>query len=313
MCLPGYEKSNSRFILVVKVSSYGMLQKKISLSCGLLFVLSLMSALSLDAAQAQTRRLQPARFQSFTAPSGAGLQPASGVHLNEGYERNKSNKSAPYNPGEPSLSNALVRWDNKKMPIKIWISPGLKLPEAPFDELTKVRPDQVFEMLRSPEQEPFVGMETVRDWTEETNYQVATGIEQWRQFENEGLFSFGFVDDPRQAHVLVFFVDNFKDSTGPGGNSVGGVTCAQLYPYEQAQKINIAQKPVVIELSTMVNYMPEKMIGSAAHEFGHALGIKEHSPYRDDIMYVNNVVNQLSPSDKSTIRFLYRSKPAFVM
>ena len=63
----------------------------------------------------------------------------------------------------------------------------------------------------------------------------------------------------------------------------------------------------------MINYMPEKMIGSAAHEFGHALGIKAHSPYRDDLMYENNVVNRLSPADKSTIRYLYKTKPGYVM
>jgi predicted Zn-dependent protease len=55
------------------------------------------------------------------------------------------------------------------------------------------------------------------------------------------------------------------------------------------------------------------MIGASAHEFGHALGIKAHSPYRDDIMHENRIVNQLSPADKTTIRNLYRSKPAYVM
>lgn len=270
-------------------------------------------------AMAQTRRLQPARFQSFSEggmPGGGSntLQPVTGMHLNSGYDRTKANASQMYNPGEPSLNNGLVRWEQKKMPIKIWIAPGLKLPELPFAELQKVRPDQVFDMIRqAPEGDPFADCETVKNWTPEVNFQVAAGIEQWRQFESEGLFSFGFVDDPRQAQVLVFYVDNFKDSTGPGGNSVGGNTCAQLYTYDQAQRINIAQKPVIIELSTMINYMPEKMIGSAAHEFGHALGIKAHSPYRDDLMYENNVVNRLSPADKSTIRYLYKTKPGYVM
>ena len=66
-------------------------------------------------------------------------------------------------------------------------------------------------------------------------------------------------------------------------------------------------------MSTLVNQAPEKMIAASAHEFGHALGIKAHSPYRDDIMHENRIVTSLSEADKATIRALYRSKPAFVM
>lgn len=272
---------------------------------------SLVAPLALEA-QGQTRKLQRATFQSFSNPGGAQpLQHSNGLHLTEGYDRAPGTNSTAYNPGEPSLNMALVRWESKKMPLKIWISPGLKLPEMPFGELQKVRPDQVYSMICQPE--GFTTLEKAPQWTEDTNFQVATGIEQWRQFEREGIFQFGFVDDPKQAQVLVFFVDSFKDSTSPGGIMVGGNTCAQVYPYDQAQRVNIQQKPVVIELSTLVASTPEKMIGASAHEFGHALGIKAHSPYRDDIMHENRIVNQLSPADKTTIRNLYRSKPAYVM
>jgi hypothetical protein len=194
------------------------------------------------------------------------------------------------------------------------------LPDLPFTELQQVRPDQVYEILAAPVDptvnptgDPFMGLSQASGWTPETNAQVAAGISQWKQFENEGLFSFGFTDDPRQAQILVFFVDAFRDSSSPGGIMVGGNTCAQVYPLAQAQSINIQQKPVVIELSTRVNELPEKMIGATAHEFGHALGIKAHSPYREDIMNENEVVHSLSAADKATIRKLYHSKPAYVM
>lgn len=261
--------------------------------------------------QVPTRKLQRATFQSFSS-GGEPLAPASGLHLTPGLDRTPGTGSQMYNPGEPSLNMGLCRWESRKMPLKIWISPGLQLPEMGFTELQKVRPDQVFEMLQQPG-DPFAGLSQAREWTEDTNYQVAAGIEQWREFEREGLFSFGFTTDPRQAQIMVFFVDSFKDSTSPGGIMVGGNTCAQLYTYEQAQSINIAQKPVIIEMSTLVNREPQKMIAASAHEFGHALGIKAHSPYRDDIMHENRVVNSLSPADKATIRRLYRSKPAYVM
>jgi hypothetical protein len=198
------------------------------------------------------------------------------------------------------------------MPLLIWISPGLKLPDCPFEELQSTRVDEVTQMLLS-QGDPFSQLTQAKGWLPEMNDQVAAGIEQWREFEGEGLFSFAFTDDPRMAHVLIFFTDAFRDATAPGGIMVGGITSAQVYPVSQAKQMKIAQKPVVIELSTLVNSTEEKMQGASAHEFGHALGIKAHSPYREDIMFADRIVNHLSAADKATIRFLYHSQPQFVM
>jgi predicted Zn-dependent protease len=142
---------------------------------------------------------------------------------------------------------------------------------------------------------------------------VAAGIDEWNEFEPEGIISFRYTDDPHQAQILVFFTDVFHEENQPGGIATGGITSAQIYPLEQAQRINIAQKPVVIELSTIINSTADKLQGAAAHEFGHALGIKAHSPYREDIMYVDRVVNFLSPSDRATLRYLYSKQPDYVM
>ncbi|MEZ4544817.1 MAG: matrixin family metalloprotease [Cyanobacteriota/Melainabacteria group bacterium] len=62
-----------------------------------------------------------------------------------------------------------------------------------------------------------------------------------------------------------------------------------------------------------VNHEPGRLEGAAAHEFGHALGIKAHSPYREDLMYVDRVVNDLSEGDKATLRLLYRAKTPYLM
>ena len=59
---------------------------------------------------------------------------------------------------------------------------------------------------------------------------VANGFEEWREFENEGLFSFCFVDDPKDAQILVFFTDRFAGSEGPGGTSTHGMTIAKMLP-----------------------------------------------------------------------------------
>jgi hypothetical protein len=294
-----------------------------SLALSALVFLEALVAGPSSGALAQTRRLQPATFQSYSSNLGGGpapLQPSMGVHLTEGYDRRPGTNSTAYNPGEPSLNMGLVRWEPKKMPLKVWISPGLCLPEMPFSELQKVRPDEVYQLLcvqqdpqTNPTNDPFAGMPQAIGWTPEVNEQVKAGISEWLPFQNEGLFSFNFTDNPREAQIMIFYVDSFREATSPGGITVGGNTCAQVYPLAQAQSVNIQQKPVIIELSTMVDNTPEKMLGASAHEFGHALGIKAHSPYRDDIMHENRIVTQLSAADKATIRKLYRAKPAYVM
>lgn len=265
------------------------------------------------AVAAQSRHLPKATFQSLSRGANeVGLAGSYGVHLTPGLDRPKNGPVQRYNPGEPDLNMALVRWEGKKMPLLIWISPGLELPVCPASKLKETRVGMVTEMLQEAG-DPFQGLKQAAGWTPQTNEDVAAGFEEWRQFQNEGLFHFAFTDNPRDANICVFFVDAFREGTEPGGVMVGGNTSAEVYPIAQAQTIKIRQKPVIIELSTLVNSTPEKMKGAAAHEFGHAMGIKAHSPYRDDIMYVDRVVDYLSPHDKATIRWLYHQAPSYVM
>ena len=125
--------------------------------------------------------------------------------------------------------------------------------------------------------------------------------------------------------------DSFKDADAPGGITVGANTCSQplllakaLELQSQGKKIGpvgdviagraeVIQNPVVIELATLINSSESKLRGAAAHEFGHALGIIKHSPFREDLMYVDRVVDDLSAGDRSTLRALYRTQPQGVM
>jgi hypothetical protein len=291
---------------------------KMTRCAGALFAfLTITSGLQPVFANPPYKNLPRAGFGNYSsqapgAQATSELPTSYGVHLSAGQDRRANAPVQRYDPGEPTLNMQLVRWESKKMPILIWISPGYQLPECPFEELQSIRVDQVNTMLRDPTN-PILSCKVARGWTPEVNDQVAAGIEQWREFENEKLFSFAFTDDPRTANVVVFFVDAFRDSTSPGGIMVGGNTSAQVYPYAQAQQMKIGQKPVVIELSTMVNNTEPKMQGASAHEFGHALGIKAHSPYREDIMYADRIVDHLSGADKATIRYLYHTQPKWVL
>lgn len=232
-----------------------------------------------------------------------------GLHLSRGENRTRQNAADPYNPGEETLKMAFVRFDASRMPLKVWISPGLELPKMPITQLQQTRVVDVFRRLQS--EDPFSDLGTARGWNPDMNFQAAAGIEQWRMFQDEGLISFGFVNDPKVADILVFFTDMFQGSSGPGGINVGGNTCARAFSPQDLSNPIYRPTPVVIELPTAINSTPEKMQGASAHEFGHALGIKAHSPFRDDIMYADRVVTTLSEGDKNTLRLLYRSKWAY--
>jgi hypothetical protein len=260
--------------------------------------------------------LPPAQFQSLMRQPGTldnDLPLVDGLHLQEGLSRGRSagsSVSAPYQPGEPSLNGALVRWDTRKMPLKVWISEGKRLPEVPFETLQQERVPRIQAMLSNLKS--FDELQEAPGWKPEMNDAVAEGIEQWREFEKEGLLSFGFVDSPVQADVLVFFTDKFVGAAGPGGTNVHALTMGQVFTPQQVQmKFQRGEPTVPIVMEFCVNDETIKLQADAAHEFGHALGIKAHSPYREDLMYVNRAVTQLSAADKATLRALYKAQPKY--
>ncbi len=55
-----------------------------------------------------------------------------------------------------------------------------------------------------------------------------------------------------------------------------------------------------------------KMRASAAHEFGHALGIEGHSRNPADLMSLYYGNGTVSPSDAATIRYLYHLTPDLI-
>jgi predicted Zn-dependent protease len=250
----------------------------------------------------------------YSNNSANQLPQVNGLHLLEGINRKAGAAPQVYPPGEPSLGMNLVQWDKQRFPLKIWISLGKKLPEIPFNTLKDTRPDEVYQMLANPNS--IWELPEASGWSQDMNTVVANGFEQWREFENEGLISFGFVDRPQEANILVFFTDHFVDDTSPGGISAHGITCAQVFDVNIINNAKALQKPipkhpVVIELK--VNPDLYQLAADATHEFGHALGIKAHSPFREDIMYENRQVPVLSPSDKATLRWLYHQKPQYLM
>lgn len=266
-------------------------------------------------ASAQNKALPRAGFSNYSGANINNLPSAGGVHLGEGEDRKLNAPPEVYNPGEKQLGMKLVRWESRHMPIRVWVSEGGKLPEEPFSELQAHRPQEVLQMMLSGRD--LRSLPQCPGWTPDMTQAAINGIEQWRELQNEGLFAFEFVDEPSRAQVMVFWVDRFVDSDAPGGSSVHGNTSATLFDANLVHNVERRDgrpaqgAPVIIELK--VNGEPDRLQADTAHEFGHALGIKEHSPYRQDIMCVNRQTLMLSPSDKATMRWLYRQPVQFVM
>ena len=115
--------------------------------------------------QSGYRRLPKAQFNTYSSgapssgssvggpsrlsPSAPGIQSTPGLHITKGESRTAQNYADPYNPGEEKLNMQWVRWPREKMPLLIWISPGLELPKMPFDQLQETRVEQVYKMFAS--------------------------------------------------------------------------------------------------------------------------------------------------------------------
>lgn len=264
---------------------------------------------------AQTRSLPKANFSNYSG-NQSNLPNAGGLSLQEGQDRPRGAPAEVYNPGEPSLQHKLVRWESRFMPLKVWISPGKKLSDKPISQINQTRPQEVLGLMKSDPS--FSSLQQCAGWTPGMSSAAAVGIEQWKEFQGEGLFSFEFVEDPTLANILLFWSDGFTGDEGVGGVSTGGNTVAVLYDANEVRAKEAANggqplqgTPVIIELRADESF--DKLQGRAAHEFGHALGIKEHSPFNQDLMCVNGIVRQLSPSDKATIRWLYRQRTPLLM
>lgn len=243
-------------------------------------------------------------------PGGNDLPTVNGLHLLDGMDRRPGEAGQAYDPGEESLNMAHIRWNQSRFPLRVWISEGKALPEVPFSMTKDDRLRRIQIMLHNPAS--FDELPTCQGWKPGMNDAVANGIEEWDDMKHEGVVNFGFVDRPQDADIVVFFTKGFPGAAGPGGTDVKALTMGMAFTPADVQH-HIAQGhrgvPVVMELK--VNEDTSRLQGDAAHEFGHALGIKAHSPYRQDIMYENRMVDVPSPADKATLRALYKSTPQY--
>jgi predicted Zn-dependent protease len=218
-----------------------------------------------------------------------------------------------------------IRWVADQMPVKVYVAPGLTLDSIIDPQLgapmTNVDgrdrwPDLVADVVSNPQQ--FQSLQVAQGYIPEHFQAAVQGINSWKAFERDGV-KFQIVDDPAEADIHVFWTNHFVNKLGLGlfQNDIRGYTAKRSFPYKAILSGKQAQfKPVVTLLRTTEGNgvtMPfVKMKASAAHEFGHALGIEGHSPYASDLMSVYYGRGVISTNDAATIRYLYHCTPDLI-
>jgi hypothetical protein len=152
-----------------------------------------------------------------------------------------------------------IRWLKEQMPLKVYISPGLCL-DGMIDPMgapvTNVDnrdhwPDVVAGVLQNPEQ--FRSLPVARGFSPQHSQAAIQGINLWKAFEKEGLYSYSLVDNPADADIFVFWTDHFTDKLGMGlfQNDIRGYTAKRSFPYAAIKAGKMADfKPVVVLLRT---------------------------------------------------------------
>jgi hypothetical protein len=263
--------------------------------------------------------------------------PAHSANSHGGKAAGKSRPSAARSGGgvypEFLLKGKPDHWIREQMPVRVWVSHGITL-DGLVDSMgvpltnTSNRdawPDLVVNLMTNPEQ--LQTLPLAAGYSEQQYQAALEGIGLWKGLEREGLFSYQITDNPEEADVYVFWTPHFVDKQGLAlfQNDIRGYTAVYALPYDKVQAalqrgdvdmVKRSLKPVVTFLRTQEQDGSQigygKMRASAAHEFGHALGIDGHSPNRNDLMslyYGNGVV---SGNDAATMRYLYRSQPYYM-
>ena len=228
----------------------------------------------------------------------------------------------------PEFKNprGVVHYTRDRMPLKVFVAPGWSLDEfidetmgAPTVNVDNVSawPKLLFEVMQKPDQ--LKDLPIAEGYSEQAYQAAVQGVSMWKPLEKEGLFSYQLTDDPTEADIYYFWTKQFVNKMGLAlfANDIRGLTSKEIFPYKAVLAGGKAEfKPVVILLRTTEadgSQIPfGRLKASAAHEFGHALGIDGHSTNPVDLMSKFHGKGMISPNDAATVRYMYKCAPDLI-
>ncbi len=200
----------------------------------------------------------------------------------------------------------LMRWEKGKGPIKVWVSDGLQLPRGFVGaELDNDKCKALYSMFQRPGF--FNQLETVVHYVPSYRDMVKNGINDWGWVASEGIVSFEFTEDPTKADVLYFWCPE------SGAGSVGRT----FYPWTRTSNARCIVHIETEYLRKWGSRVPTELRKTSAHEFGHVLGLNQHSNNINDLMAASGKTisyremtsfssnSAVTKNDYATLRALY--------
>lgn len=180
------------------------------------------------------------------------------------------------------FNNKILRWDTTKLPLNVNIQNLAQgnIPQYYMEEIRKA----------------FI---------------------QWQE-STDGLVKFNFIDNPKQAQILVKIISDDKRT------SCKQEECKYVAAYtEPTLNGDLLSKMTIslYDVNGINQYFTQRQIYNIVlHEIGHSLGIMGHSQNKDDLMYMernpsNDMASEksdfqlLSQTDLNTINLLYKLVP----
>lgn len=134
---------------------------------------------------------------------------------------------------------------------------------------------------------------------------VKSAFLEW-QNKTGNAVSFFFCKSPKEVEITVNFVDRLCNSYSKNGYEEGITK-----PYFSSNKLLKAEISLVkIDPKTNKDITLNHMYSAALHEIGHSIGLIDHSPNPNDIMYniMGHEKKSLSSRDINTVKILYSDK-----
>lgn len=142
----------------------------------------------------------------------------------------------------------------------------------------------------------------IRVWIQDSPYKATAqkAFGEW-EVKTGKTVSFVLVSNPNTAQIKLNFVNKITDPVSD--NNIGLTNTKTMFNCITSANIQILQKT---ESGSMKTY--NQIYPVVLHEIGHAIGLSGHSTRRNDIMYENNLTNDihLSNRDINTLKAIYK-------